>query len=124
MSVTAKFSADFSSFQSAVANAQTKLADFSRGAGNVESSLNKMVSSFSGTKIIQDAAKMTEAIERIGGPTKLTATELAHVSAKAGEAAAKMKAMGMDVPPALQKIADYLDQLEMGRTWGHETPRL
>jgi hypothetical protein len=48
---------------------------------------------------------MTEAVNRIGGTTRLTEAELARVSATATEAVAKMKALGIDVPPAIQKLA-------------------
>src|SRR4030095_13529756 len=54
---------------------------------------------------IQDANLMVEAVERIGGASKLTETELARVSAKAAEAAEKMRALGLQVPAGLEKYA-------------------
>lgn len=106
MSVTAKFVADFSNFQSAVEQAETKLVSFQGNAGRVESALNRMVDNFSGRKVIQDATLMAEAVDRIGGASKLTEDELLRVGAKAQEAADKLRAMGQDVPPKLQDIAD------------------
>lgn len=104
--ISAKFAADFSDFQAAVAKADVSLKGLETGAGRVGTSLNKMANSLSGTKLIQDATIMAEAVERVGGVSKLTEQELARVSAQAKEAAAKLVAMGQDVPPGIQKIAD------------------
>lgn len=99
------FLADFGDFYNACLTAETKLVDFAQGAGRVEGALNRMVDSFSGRKVIQEATLMAEAIERSGGASKLTATELERAGAKAAEAAAKMTAMGLDVPPGIARIA-------------------
>lgn len=107
MSISARFEADFASFQSAVKNAETSLKSFETGAGRVETSLNKMVDSLSGRRLVQDATLMAEAVDRIGGVSKLSTSELERMSSKATEAVAKMKALGVDVPVGLQKIADH-----------------
>lgn len=105
MAVTAKFQADFDSFYSAVQKAELSLKSFESGAGKVESSLNKMADSLSGRKLIQDASLMAEAVNRIGGTSKLTQEELSRVASKAAEAVTKLKALGIDVPPGIAKIA-------------------
>jgi len=106
MAISAKFQADFSDFQSAVAKAEVSLKTFETGAGKVGTSLNKMANSLSGNTIIQQATVMAEAVERVGGVSTLTEKELAKVSATATEAANKLRALGQDVPPGIQKIAD------------------
>lgn len=106
MAISGKFLADFSSFQDAVQKAEVSLKGFEQGAGKVETSLNRVTNSLSGTKLIQDATIAAAAVERIGGVSKLTESELARLSAQAKEAAAKMTAMGQTVPPGIQKIAD------------------
>lgn len=103
---TARFAADFSEFQAACAKADVTLNGFEGNANKVQTSLNRMANSLSGTKLIQDATLMSEAVDRIGGISKLTENELARVSAQAAEAVEKMKALGTDVPPGLQKLAD------------------
>lgn len=108
MPITGKFQADFEAFYDAVQKAEVSLKGFESGAGKVETSLNKMVDSFSGRKLIQDATLMVEAVDRIGGVSKLTESELAKVAATAGEAAAKLRAMGADVPAGIQKIVDAM----------------
>jgi hypothetical protein len=104
--LTGKFIADFSDFYAAVQKADVELKTLSAGAEGVGRSLNRMVDQFSGRKIIQDAQVMTRAIEEVGGVGKLTQAELERVAAKAQEATAKMRAMGVEVPANLQKIAD------------------
>lgn len=106
MAVTARFAADFSDFASAVQKADIQLKGFEDGAGKVQTSLTRMANSLSGTKLVSDATLMAEAVERVGGVSKLTEKELERVSAQAKEAAAKLVAMGQDVPPGIQKIAD------------------
>jgi hypothetical protein len=106
MAITGTFLANFAPFYDAVVKAEAHLTDLSAGADKVGTRLNAMQDSFSGKKIIQDATLMAEAVSRVGGVSQLTEKELARVSATAAEAAAKMKAMGVDVPPGIQKIAD------------------
>lgn len=116
MAITGRFEADFESFYTAVEKAEAKLTDFQSGAGKVENSLNRMVDSFSGRRIIQEATLSAEAIERIGGTSKLTHDELQKVASKATEAVAKLKAMGVEVPPGIQAVANELKPVtqEMG----------
>lgn len=106
MAITATFKADFSSFATAVDKAQAQLRSFETGASKVEKSLSRMTDSFSGRRVIQEATLTAKAIEEIGGVSRLTESELKRVASQAQEAAAKLKAMGMDVPPGIQKIAD------------------
>lgn len=105
MAITGKFIADFSSFQAAVQQAELSLRSFEQGAAKVETSLTRVTNSLSGTKLIQDATVMAEAVDRVGGVSKLTQAELARVGATAAEAVAKMKALGMDVPERLERLA-------------------
>lgn len=105
MSITATFEADFASFQGAVRGAEVSLKSFETGAGRVETSLNKMVDSLSGRRLIQDANLMVEAVERIGGVSKLTTSDIDKMAGKAAEAVEKMRALGLDVPAGLEKIA-------------------
>lgn len=108
MAITGRFAADFSDFLTAVTQADAKLADFQSGAGRVESALNKMVDALSGRKLIQDATLAAEAVDRIGGASKLTEQQLQRLAVQASEAVAKMKAMGVDVPPGITRLAGAL----------------
>jgi hypothetical protein len=98
--------ADFSSFSTAVENAVVQLRGFEASTNKVESAMTRMTDNFSGRKVITEATLMLQAVENVGGVSHLTEAELAKVSATAGEAAAKLRAMGQDVPPGMQKIAD------------------
>src|SRR5437868_790002 len=101
----ATFVANFDQFFSAVQKAEAQLRDFETGAGKVQSSLDRMANALSGTKLIQDATVMAQAVEQIGGTSKLTTNELATLSGRANEAVEKMKKLGIEVPPGLQAIA-------------------
>ena len=110
--LTGVMTADFSSFTRAVDQAQVQLKGFEGNAGKVESSLTRMANSLSGNKLIQDATLMAEAVELVGGASKLTDAELKRLGATAAEAVEKMKRLGMEVPDGLQKIADGAKKVE------------
>jgi hypothetical protein len=62
MALSGRFDADFQSFYAAVDKANAKLTDFQSGAGRVETSLNRMVDSFSGRRLIQEVTLSEEAV--------------------------------------------------------------
>jgi hypothetical protein len=106
MALTGKLLGNFDSFVDACQKAQTNLVKFEDGANKVQSALDRMVKDFSGKKIIQDASLMAEAFERLNKEgIGLTNEELARMGAVANEAVAKLKALGLDVPPGIAKIA-------------------
>jgi hypothetical protein len=105
MSIVGRFEADFSSFQAAVQKAEVSLKSMDVGAAKVSASLSKMADSFSGRKVIQDALLSAEAVNKIGGAAKLTASEQAALNAKLTEALAKYKALGMEAPKHLTDLA-------------------
>lgn len=105
MPISGKLIADFGLFYTEVLKAEGSLRSFESNAGKVEKALNKMVDQFSGRTVIQDATLMSEAIDRVGGVSKLTGDELKAAGAKAAEAADKMKRLGMEVPPGIRDIA-------------------
>lgn len=112
MALTGTLLADFSSFNTAVQGAEVKLRDFDSGAGKVSASLSRMTDTFSGRKIIQDATLMAQVFQDLGGATAFTTTELARMSAVGAEAADKLRAMGKDVPPGIQAMADAATKAE------------
>lgn len=112
MAVTARFVADFESFQNAVTKAQAQLQGFEGSAGKVEKSLNKMVDSFSGRKLIQEATIMNRVLGDSESIALLTGKELQAAGAKAAEASDKMRRLGIDVPPGLQRIVAEAKKME------------
>ncbi|MEP7304218.1 MAG: hypothetical protein ABJA98_01745 [Acidobacteriota bacterium] len=111
MAITGTFQADFSQFQAAVAAAETKLVSFETGSSKVTSALGRMETSLSGRKLIQDASLAVQAVENIGGVSKLTEAELQRLATQASAAADKMRAMGIEVPPGIQRIAGELKEV-------------
>jgi hypothetical protein len=114
--VNANFVADFSTFLSALQAADVALADFGKGADTVGTKLNNMVDKFSGRQIIQQANELVVAIDKVGGATTLTANEQAKLNATLNEAIAKYQAIGEDVPPGMQKLADETKQASTDTT--------
>jgi len=116
MALTGTFLADFSSFTNAVKQAEVSLKGFETGSAKVESQLNRMADSFSGRKVIQEATLAAEAIEKIGGPARLTQAELARVGGLASEAAEKFRAWGQDVPPNIARLETATKGASTGMT--------
>src|SRR5688572_5413941 len=112
MALTGVFKADFAEFYTAVQKAEKHLTDFSAGADRAGARLNAMQDSFSGKKIIQDATLMSAAVERAGGASKLTATEMARVNTTVTEAIAKYAALGQSAPKSLTDLAEATKRVE------------
>jgi hypothetical protein len=105
MAITAHFSANFADFFSKVLQADTQLEGLTRTAKSVGGELQRMVDSFSGTRLIQQATSTAEAIERIGGVSKLTAEELQRAATLAQQAVDKMALTGQHVPGMVKDLA-------------------
>jgi hypothetical protein len=112
MPVSAKFAADFSSFQAAVQKAEVSLKSFETGAGSVEKALNRMTNGFTGVKVIQDASLLAKSVEAIGGASRLTEAEQRRVNATVSEALAKYQALGQTAPAHLHQLAQATAQVE------------
>jgi hypothetical protein len=112
MALTAKFVADFTSFQEGVRKAEVTLKGFEGNANKVGASLNRMTNSFSGTKIIQDATLMSAAVQKAGGIATLTDKQLRSLNATVSEAAEKMRKMGIEVPQGFKNIQDAASNLD------------
>jgi hypothetical protein len=106
MSLTAHYEANFDDFYAAVQKADVELKRWETSGEAVERSMNRVANSLTGSKVIQDATMMADVVGKLGGVSTLTEKELAKVSKTAAEAAAKMRAMGEDVPDKIQHLAD------------------
>lgn len=83
-------------------------ANLAEGVNQIETTkaaLQRMASSYDGSKIISQAGATAKAIQDIGGVSKLTADEQARALPILDQAIAKYQALGKDVPPGLQAIA-------------------
>jgi transposase-like protein len=111
-SLTGKLVADFSSFYEAVDKANVSLKSFDTEANKVEKSLTRMVDNFSGRRVVQDATLMTEAIERLGGATQLTAAEQDRVNTTLNAAIEKFRVLGKEAPASMLALADATKRIE------------
>lgn len=106
MAVTGVFLADFASFYDAVQKAEVHLKSFESGSAKVGKQLDQMADSFSGRKVISEATLMAEAIREMGGLSKLTGSELQRAGIIADEAAEKLRKLGRDVPPGIERLSN------------------
>lgn len=106
MSWSATFLADFTQWDQALRQAETKLGAFEQSTLKTKNSLQKMVSEFDGSKVIQQAGTMEEAVRRAGGAATLTDRELRKVNDTLQEALQKYQKLGQDAPAGLRSMAD------------------
>src|SRR5581483_913369 len=90
-SLNARFTADFSQLEQAVAAAEVNIQVFEKAANRASAELGKLSSSYSGANIQRDLLLATTAVERTGGVTKLTAAEQSKLNALVTEGIAKYR---------------------------------
>ena len=73
--------------------------------------LKAVANSFDGAKVEGAARRAVSAVEKIGGVTKLTGTELTQLERKVESAIEKFRAMGSGIPPQIQKVARDIAEL-------------
>jgi hypothetical protein len=93
--------ANTSEFSAALSGAEVKLGHFERETRKVSSSLSRMVEGFSGQRVVAEAQKMVEAVQRVGGASSLTASEQSKVNHTVSEAIAKYTALGQTAPASM-----------------------
>lgn len=109
--VTAKFAADFSSFFEQVQRAQTSLHNFAQDGDRTAARLQAMVTALDGSKIVAQATIATQAVDRIGGASKLTDTEIRKIQATTETALDKMQRMGLQGTDAFRQLTASADGL-------------
>jgi hypothetical protein len=114
MALTATFAADFSQFESSLQNATVKLQGFEKATSTAARDLQRTVNELSGQKVASEAARMVEAVERLGGTTKLTADEAARVNRVVGEAIEKFRVLGTDAPPKMAALHEATKPIAEG----------
>jgi hypothetical protein len=87
------------------------LQAFDRAAKFSTSSLEREVARVKGDKLAIEAARMVEAVNRIGGASKLTDKELAHLNSTLAEVTEKAQRLGEKVPPAIAKMSAEIANL-------------
>lgn len=102
----AKFRADFSDFTRQVREGIRSVEELQQASGVSEAGIQKLTRAFSGERIIRDAREAATAVERIGGASRLTEAEQARVNRTVTEALAKYKALGVEAPADLRRLAE------------------
>jgi hypothetical protein len=83
-----------------------------RRAQDLGGELKKTVEKFQGRALIEEAQRVAQAVQQIGGASKLTQGELKSVAATVQEATAKLHRMGEDVPPSIRKLSAEIKTLD------------
>lgn len=105
MPLTATFAADLSQFSKSLAEAQVELQVFDRATRNATRGLTREMENLSGQRVAAEAARMAEAVQRIGGVSRLTAAEQQRVNRVMEEATEKFRVLGVEAPQAMLDIA-------------------
>jgi hypothetical protein len=79
---------------------------------SVSKSLTKLTNSFSGQHLAVEAAKVAEAVTRVGGATRLTEQELNKVRHTIEQTAAKFRLMGAELPASIAKVRSEIQALD------------
>lgn len=101
MPLTATLAIDIAQFEDGLKSAQVELQTFERATRNTSRDLQRMLEGFSGERVTIEAARMAEAVQRVGGAANLTEREQARVNATVTEAIAKYRALGQEAPANL-----------------------
>lgn len=107
--------ADTKQYAANLQGAKVQLGVFDREAKNAGRTLTRMVEGFSGQRLAADAAKVAEAVARIGGASRLTENELGKVRTQLDAAIEKFRVMGAQVPASIAKIRDEIAGIDADR---------
>src|SRR4051812_35571090 len=80
------------------------MADVEKALGRPELAVKRLEASLRGDKLLASANRLTEAIVKVGGATKLTDAEQARSNATLQKAIEKYKALGQEAPAAMRYI--------------------
>lgn len=118
MPLTATFAADFADFTRAIDGAEVKLQVFERATKNASRGVTRALEDISGQKVAVEAARMAEAVKRLGGEggtaaglLKLTDDELRRLENTMGTAARKAELLGEELPDSLRQIQSEMAKL-------------
>lgn len=78
----------------------------------MKASVDRTATAMGGQGLFLQANKLTQAIDQLGGVTKLTAAEQDRASATLDKAIEKYKTMGMTAPPAMVELRDAMKGAE------------
>lgn len=101
MALTATLALDVSRFEAGCQKAVASMQGIERAGKTVNRDMSRLMEGFSGQKIAVEATRVAEAVQRIGGASKLTDAEQKRVNATVTEAIAKYTALGQQAPKAL-----------------------
>lgn len=116
MALTATLALDVKNFEAGCKKAVVEMQGVERASKTVNRDLKRLMEDFSGQKIAVEATRVSEAVQRIGGASKLTEAEQRRVNVTVTEALAKYKALGQEAPKALVDLQAATSKAGQGAT--------
>jgi hypothetical protein len=98
---TLELSINGGAFVRGAGDAKATMRDLSRSIAATQRDIGRQAFQLSGRDQIAEAGKLTEAIARVGGASKLTAAEKARVNAQLQQAIEKYRVLGKQAPAAM-----------------------
>lgn len=86
--------------------------------------IQRLANDFSGQRLVNEAAKVTIAVNQVGGASKLTQQELARVGSVVDAAVQKLRLLGQTVPPEIAKLSAEIDHLNVSARQSKELDAL
>lgn len=102
----------FATVQRESRGVQTEFERLRQKSRDLGRDLQRAVEGFAGQPVINKARTMAQAIEQVGGVSKLTKRELADVAHTVAVATDKLERMGQDVPPSLRKLSAEIKAID------------
>jgi hypothetical protein len=110
--VSIKIGGDSQALVAALKQGGDAFQAFVKKASTESDQLNTKLHQLSGGELLREANQYAEAVQHIGGASKLTADEKARLNAQLTAAIDKYKALGQQAPAALQQLAKDTEQVE------------
>lgn len=118
-SLSIRLGADVAKLDAALSGAKVSLRGLDQAAEKSAGQLKRLMEGNSGSKLIADAHAAAEAYKRLAADgIGLTAREQAKLNATISEGIAKYRAMSVEVPAHLQKIADATAKVDAAGSGG------
>jgi len=99
--LSATLALDVRRFEEGCKRAVVEMQAVDRAGKSVNRDMKRLLEDFSGQKVAVEAARMAEAVTRLGGASKLTEAEQRRVNASVTEAINKYQALGQTAPAHL-----------------------
>jgi hypothetical protein len=111
LALSATFKADFTQFDEAVKRGVSNLQQLDTVVTTSTRQFQRELSSLRGDRLVAETGRMVQAVNEIGGVSKLTSSELQRLRDSLDRTTEKARLMGTQVPPEFAKMRSELEKL-------------